>query len=196
MNLLSRRKFYPQLLLLLKDSHGMTGKKRKREISIDQEETSKIINNDRIKDLAMANISIVDNDHINPKPCTSSSYDNDLLEARNKRRKTVDKNGKSRKSRKEMVSAEKENEIFERERRINENQRYTVFMGTNAFVLFIRLHLLLVERLAIFYRQTEELVEEYRFEECIKQHQAEIFAEHGRSDESLLVCYQSELKLI
>ncbi|KAL3085001.1 hypothetical protein niasHS_010070 [Heterodera schachtii] len=64
---------------------------------------------------------------------------------------------------------------------------YVMFYGTNPWVLFIRLHAIMCDRLAKIKRRTEELVEEYHVELAIRERQKKLFEEKGDSVEAQLM---------
>jgi hypothetical protein len=73
------------------------------------------------------------------------------------------------------------------EKRMNEFGGYTLFFGTNQWILFQRLHLLLCERLALLKRTQDELVEEYECEQQARLVQAQVYAQKGPGLEAELV---------
>lgn len=56
-----------------------------------------------------------------------------------------------------------------------------LFFGTNSWLVFVRLHHLLCERLALLKKRATELFEEYHLEEKVREHQDRIFKKHGRA---------------
>lgn len=64
---------------------------------------------------------------------------------------------------------------------------YVQFFGTNTWILFIRLHAILCDRLATIKKCTEELVEEYDEELKFRDKQRRVFKKYGDSEESHLL---------
>lgn len=62
-----------------------------------------------------------------------------------------------------------------------------MFFGTNTWLIFIRLHHFICERLASLKIYTAELVDDYLLELKIREHQNEVYQKHGRNFESLIV---------
>ena len=61
---------------------------------------------------------------------------------------------------------------------------YTLFFASNSWLLFIRLHALLCERLSIIQKRTDELVEEYEEELKFHERQREAFDKFGNTPEA------------
>ncbi|KAF7632405.1 HDAC_interact domain-containing protein [Meloidogyne graminicola] len=61
---------------------------------------------------------------------------------------------------------------------------YVQFFGTNSWVLFIRLHAILCDRLATIKKCTEELVEEYDQDIKFREKQRRTYKKYGDSEES------------
>jgi paired amphipathic helix protein Sin3a len=61
---------------------------------------------------------------------------------------------------------------------------YTLFFGTDYWLLFVRLHAILCERLAIIRNTTDELVEEYNVELQFQESQKQAYNKYGHSTES------------
>ncbi|CAK5078700.1 unnamed protein product [Meloidogyne enterolobii] len=64
---------------------------------------------------------------------------------------------------------------------------YIQFFGTNSWILFIRLHAILCDRLATIKKCTEELVEEYDEEIKFREKQRRVYKKYGDSEESHLL---------
>lgn len=64
------------------------------------------------------------------------------------------------------------------------NIAYVLFFGTNSWVLFVRLHSILSDRLATIKKRTEELVDEYNVELQLRERQEQIYEQHGQSAEA------------
>lgn len=56
---------------------------------------------------------------------------------------------------------------------------YTLFFGTNNWLLFIRLYHMICERLALLKRRAEELAEEYEFEKLVRERQTKLYEKYG-----------------
>uniref|UniRef100_A0A915ELY5 Sin3 C-terminal domain-containing protein n=1 Tax=Ditylenchus dipsaci TaxID=166011 RepID=A0A915ELY5_9BILA len=58
---------------------------------------------------------------------------------------------------------------------------YTLFFSSNSWLIFIRLHHIICERLACLKKRSEELIKEYEFEKQIRERQEKIYQAHGKA---------------
>lgn len=67
------------------------------------------------------------------------------------------------------------------------NEDFTMFFGTNCWLIFIRLHHFICERLAGLKKCAHELIEEYLLDLKIREHQNENYQKQGRNMESQIL---------